>query len=291
MRFPDAIVLLYHRVAEPAADPWGLRVAPGNFAEQMEVLHRRALVVPLSDIRRIRDRARPVVSITFDDGYLDNLTVAKPLLEKFALPATAFVMTAGLAHDHTPWWDDLEAIMLGTEPIEWPAQKDVLTRYLETWQRLRDVDEARREAALESLLAESGRRRHEGVNDRLMRADEVASLAAGGLIEVGAHTRSHPSLASLPLVAQESEIAGSRAHLEDVLGMPVTSFAYPFGRREHYTPATVALVREAGFLFGCAHEPRPIEPESSNVELPRVPVKDHDGDSFERWLFEQLSYQ
>jgi peptidoglycan/xylan/chitin deacetylase (PgdA/CDA1 family) len=275
MLYPNTIILLYHRIAEPSADPWKLRVTPAHFAEHMEVLRNSTRVVPLAECRTTRDRERPVVSVTFDDGYSDNLLVAGPIMERLDIPATVFVMTAGLAHDHTPWWDELEECTLSS-------------RYFETWRQLRDTNEDDREAALAELLTAAGRRRHEGSENRLMRADEVSALAAGGLIEVGAHTRSHPSLASLPVAQQEGEIADSRADLEAVLGKPVCGFSYPFGTHEHYTPATVRLVRETGFAFACANQPHLVRPESSDLELPRLHVNDMDGAAFERWLHVQL---
>lgn len=74
--------------------------------------------------------------------------------------------------------------------------------------------------------------------------DELGRLAAGGLIDIQAHSRTHPWLPSLSDEAVQMEIAGSKADLEAKLGRPVTSFCFPaglYGRRE------VELVRAAGY--------------------------------------------
>jgi len=43
--------------------------------------------------------------ITFDDGYLDNATVAAPILCRMGLPACFFVTTEFIGSQHVPWWD------------------------------------------------------------------------------------------------------------------------------------------------------------------------------------------
>ncbi len=72
--------------------------------------------------------------------------------------------------------------------------------------------------------------------------DEIRSLARAGW-EIGAHSLSHPDMASLSYAACRTEIDGSRTRLEGIIGAPVDTFAYPFGR---YGPAAVAAVRDSG---------------------------------------------
>lgn len=82
---------MYHRVARVSFDPWELCVSPENFEQQLDVLSKRNKVIPLDELIDQLKKGRifkNVVSITFDDGYIDNYTVAKPLLENFNLPAT-----------------------------------------------------------------------------------------------------------------------------------------------------------------------------------------------------------
>ena len=95
-RRPHGLILSYHRIAAPSWDPWDLCVSPEHFEKQLEVLAHRAELVPLSDLAsqlRAGRRGRPVVALTFDDGYADNLHVAQPLLERYGAPATVFIAT------------------------------------------------------------------------------------------------------------------------------------------------------------------------------------------------------
>jgi peptidoglycan/xylan/chitin deacetylase (PgdA/CDA1 family) len=87
-------VLTYHQIQDAADD--GSSVGESAFRQQMEYLKQHYRVVPLAEgvkvLSRIGANAR-LVSITFDDGYLDNASVAAPILRELGLPATFFVST------------------------------------------------------------------------------------------------------------------------------------------------------------------------------------------------------
>src|SRR5262245_33946506 len=92
-----ALILLYHRIADLEVDPWGLAVTPEHFADQIAVLAGIAHPVRLDELASSRAQLRtrrPLVAVTFDDGYADNLHAALPILERYDVPATFFV-TAG----------------------------------------------------------------------------------------------------------------------------------------------------------------------------------------------------
>ncbi len=69
---------------------------------------------------------------------------------------------------------------------------------------------------------------------------EIAGLG----VEIGAHTHTHPQLDTLPAARARDEIVRSRDLLEDALGTPVRSFAYPHG---FHSPALRRIVADAGF--------------------------------------------
>ncbi len=87
-------ILVYHTISSPAeALPGDIDISPERFERQLQWLSRWRSVVRLYQTLRSPASNR-LVSITFDDGFRDNLTVALPLLEKYNLPMTLFV-TAG----------------------------------------------------------------------------------------------------------------------------------------------------------------------------------------------------
>ena len=102
----------------------------------------------------------------------------------------------------------------------------------------------------------------------LLSHEQLGEMAASGM-EIGAHTCTHPDLTSIDRPAVSSEVAGSRAELEDRLGMAVTSFAYPFGR---WNEVAVDVVQSAGFTLACGVRPGWVDTGSEAFLLRRVTV-------------------
>jgi peptidoglycan/xylan/chitin deacetylase (PgdA/CDA1 family) len=99
-------------------------------------------------------------------------------------------------------------------------------------------------------------------------AAQVRKLDRAGM-DIGAHTRHHVDLLQLSGQALDSEVSGSRRDLEQVLGHPVYSFAYPFGR---FGPATVAAVRRAGFVMAFTTQAGTTESTGAALTMPRIHV-------------------
>src|SRR6185503_1358393 len=112
---PGAVILLYHRVAELPHDPLLLSVTPAHFEEHLQVLSRitkpSSLRILAQSLRSKNSIAHGTV-ITFDDGAADNLHNAKPLLERYDIPATVFVATEYSKGEREFWWDELERLLL-----------------------------------------------------------------------------------------------------------------------------------------------------------------------------------
>jgi peptidoglycan/xylan/chitin deacetylase (PgdA/CDA1 family) len=97
---PRATVLLYHRVSDDARD--NLTVGIEQFDRQMEWLSDRCQALTLEQLlalEHVPTPERPIVSVTFDDGYLDNYMFAAPILERHGIPASFFVSTGLIGTD------------------------------------------------------------------------------------------------------------------------------------------------------------------------------------------------
>jgi peptidoglycan/xylan/chitin deacetylase (PgdA/CDA1 family) len=102
-----------------------------------------------------------------------------------------------------------------------------------------------------------------------------------GLIAVGAHTVTHPTLPAHPYETQCFEITESRRVCEELVGSPVGAFAYPFG---DYNDATLSAVKEAGFALACTVDAGNVRSGTDPIRLPRFYVGDWNGDEFQRRL-------
>jgi peptidoglycan/xylan/chitin deacetylase (PgdA/CDA1 family) len=91
---PRITVLLYHRVSDSVRD--NLTVGIAQFERQMQLLRQHCTVLGIEEVLESHPIARsskPLVCVTFDDGYLDNYLNAVPALLKHAIPAAFFVAT------------------------------------------------------------------------------------------------------------------------------------------------------------------------------------------------------
>lgn len=317
---PGGLILLYHRVTTVSGDPHALCVTPRHFSEHMEILRKCGRPMCLEQLARELQNGRPLrraLVVTFDDGYADNLHQAKPMLERYDVPATVFVTAGYVGHAREFWWDRLERLVLhsdrlsgtlggrvngqlwesrtaarlveGVPPTRQPwalvaggdvSQRQRLHRVL--WRLLRPVPNGEREMRLADLVPGTAGRLEPRETHRPLSTEELVRLGEGRLVEIGAHTMTHPVLSALPTTAQRTEIERSKIILEEILGRPVTSFSYPYGDRPDYTEDTVSIVRGAGFVCACSAIASAVRPNISVFELPRVLVQDWDGEAFAR---------
>jgi peptidoglycan/xylan/chitin deacetylase (PgdA/CDA1 family) len=314
---PGGVILMYHRVAEKSTDPWRLCVTPENFAAHLEILQKHARPLRLAHLAQSLQegaiQARAAV-ITFDDGYANNLHVAKPLLERQSIPATVFVTAGYVGKKREFWWDELDRALLrpgalppvlslrvnGTyreldvgvaavysdEDFDHDCAHDRepshrIKFYYRIWELLQPLSDSQRQKAMDEILTWAGDASPARPSHCPLLPDEVCSLTEGGLVDVGAHTMSHALLSAHTKDFQQAEIRQSKVYLEELLGNPVTSFCYPFGK---YSEETVSLVREAGFTCACSIIKERVQRRSDRFQLPRFSVLDWGGDEFEKRL-------
>jgi peptidoglycan/xylan/chitin deacetylase (PgdA/CDA1 family) len=309
------VILMYHRVAEPACDPWNLAVSLDNFDQQMQVLRRNRRPLAMRQFvegLRVGDLPERAVAVTFDDGYVDNLVNAKPRLERHGIPATVFLATGAIGRPHEYWWDELARLILLSEaqidaailicgdqvPImlhprdaspeachSWrasePPGSDREDLYLSIWRRLRLLAPMDREDVMQQLrILLKARLPHP--RDFPMTAEDVRALADGGTISIGAHTVTHPLFSTLSPEERWQEIQQSKNDCEALTGIPVEGFAYPYGDCD---AATEKLVCEAGFGWACSARSDRVDFAGFDpFDLPRLQVLNWNAEEFEKRL-------
>jgi peptidoglycan/xylan/chitin deacetylase (PgdA/CDA1 family) len=118
--------------------------------------------------------------------------------------------------------------------------------------------------------------------DGYMTADQLKEMAAAGW-EIGSHSLSHPNLTAMPAARLRSEIVDSRKKLGALLGVPILTFAYPFG---NVGSAAVDYVKFAGYIAGMGATGFTADQGSSNLfVLQRCEIKGwEDAKTFIRFL-------
>jgi peptidoglycan/xylan/chitin deacetylase (PgdA/CDA1 family) len=137
---------------------------------------------------------------------------------------------------------------------------------------LRSLPHALRREALDQMLAQAHLSTSPRSSHRPLTPLEVRELGSAPLIEVGAHTMTHPRLSALGRDDQAQELRVSKSRLEEMLAAEVKSFAYPFGSRDDYSATSVEIARESGFAIACANFEAPVSSACSPWELPRMMV-------------------
>jgi len=313
---PKPLILMYHRVSEPSIDPWGLAVSATHFDEQMALLRTSRSVMPMSELvdRYKRDLLpRDAVAVTFDDGYVDNLANAKPILNRHGLRATLFLTTATVGSRTEYWWDELARLILlnsdgidakvriGAEEVRieispggeagaagWKTWTGPRTRrqasYMEIWGKLRLRSNSEILTAMAILRKQLGSG-PPSKQDLPMSSKQIVELLSDGSLELGGHTLSHPVLPSLSAHEQMREMAEGKAACHALSDQNVTGFAYPYGE---FDEQSVRLARECGFEWACTTEAKGLGKGTDLFLLPRIQVMDWNGETFAQALRDVL---
>jgi peptidoglycan/xylan/chitin deacetylase (PgdA/CDA1 family) len=245
-----ALILTYHRFCS-AGNNYDGKTTAQAFSEQLEYLKRNYRIVRLSDLveslSQNNSLPRSLAAITIDDGYRDAYEIAFPLLRKYGVPATVYLVAEFVENRTWLWTDKM--------------------RFIANHARAQELNTTI-EGKLFSFALAGKRSRHsaaEHVNLVLKEADdEVKSEMINNLarllgvalpntppeeyaaisprhaleldrngVEIGSHTLTHPILTKISDERLHREIRDSRARLESLLKHPVNHFCYPNGDYDH----------------------------------------------------------
>ena len=182
---PSYRILMYHSIGgEALGDKLGIfGVTPHRFRQHMASLARdTSLRVVGLDAMHL-ESTTDCMSITFDDGYKDNLYAAAPILAEYAFPFTVFVSGGFVRPD----------------------------------------------------------------SRQFLSPSELRELASLPNVTIGAHGLTHVALTTCDERGLKNELFSSKSFLEDVIGKPVSTMAYPYGAVNRRVRDAVEL---AGYTLG-----------------------------------------
>jgi FkbM family methyltransferase len=296
------LVLLYHRVADEPLDAQYLAVSPANFKEHLRELKSNYRTVPLRQLLEESQTGKTIpntAALTFDDGYLDNLTQALPLLEKYGIHVTIFITAANVEQSRGFWWDRLEYLFLGSHVLpevldlndnetnyKWPLHttQQKLAAYDRITALLKTKPEYEIEEFVGELLRWAGLNENPGHFKPVLNISQLRQLSQSPHIEIGSHTLTHARLSALPVEQQKIEIVESRRKLESWIGKPVTILSYPYGAKADFTGDTKVIARQAGFQYAIANIQGSVSPNTDIFEVPRRLVRNWPGTIFAEWM-------
>jgi peptidoglycan/xylan/chitin deacetylase (PgdA/CDA1 family) len=279
----SALVLMYHGVIDTRTGvPINInQVDLQSFDWQLRFLKDHYNVVPLSEIvERVRN-SRPVselAAITLDDGYRSVVDNAAPLLVKYALPATIFLITGIMDTEEITWYDKAEAHFLNIKSSEidiggviYQIHGQPETTVKAFKRRLKSMQLEERNALLNELFEKAGELEPEAEEPyRLMTWTEAEQLRQQGF-DFGVHSRSHPHLTKVPPPDLDLEIDQPAKLIADRLGLAIDRliFSYPDG---DWNQRVRDRVIRAGMLGAVAVGQALVRPGSDAFALPRIHV-------------------
>ena len=199
-------------------------------------------IVSLQDIESYYYHKKPLHNcchITFDDGDRSFYTIVYPLIKKFQLPVSIYVSPKIVKTGENFWFQEIrnynKEVLRTIINNKYPYLKSInpkipisaIFKSLKLTQIWEIIDEYR------SIMKIDSEKRMN------MSVDELKEVYDSGLVEIGAHTQNHPILANETETTAQYEIQSSILELNAILGVQVSSFAYPngipqidFGKRE-----------------------------------------------------------
>lgn len=278
-RGAELTVVLYHRVVDPSdigdLDPDLIDATPQEFDEQMAYLRQHFHPVGIEEVLAAHRGGPPLpgdsVLVTFDDGYLDNHDHALPILAKHGIRGLFFISTGHVTDRSLFWWEQISLLVrratnpsarieyphIDTYDLSSPKAKALATRRInlvvKDYYGL-DLDRFLGGLAKACGVSWSDAEGQERADRSLMTWDQVRALRAAGM-GVGSHTHRHRVLNTLPPAELERELRHSRAVLEERLGEPVTTIAYPVGRSIRTLASVRKAVAAAGYELGFTTTP------------------------------------
>lgn len=256
------LVLTFHRIAPRVQyDIFSTFVSPSKFNEQINTLMERFEIIPLSEAAtQGSNNSKPTkkikVALTFDDGYKDNYDIVYPILKNKGLTATFFIAT-NYINSGFPLWDyEVSKILYNSKKIRRVkiGRFEIVQNFTQprmsfislVVSKMKYASLTDRETVLKLLREQESEKIIPYARDSCMNWSEIVEMSTQNM-EIGAHSKTHSSLANIPLSEAIDEIRESKKNIEGKIGKDCIHFAFPFGSQKDYTQDLINFVENSGF--------------------------------------------
>jgi peptidoglycan/xylan/chitin deacetylase (PgdA/CDA1 family) len=244
------------------------------FDQQMAYVARHYRPVRLKDLLDCYQRGDPPpprsITVTFDDGFANNYTVALPILRRYGIPCTVFLTTGLIDDPSAQLWTERAAraliltarrsvsLRVGGRQLCFaltsPAARDHAAIVVKGALKRMPPDE--RDLALEHVEDICGRpalQPDDAERYAFLSWQQVRTMADAG-VEFGSHTVSHPIVSTLQPAQVAAECTSSKKQIEAQINRECYSFAYPNGSAADFRPGDVDVLKSAGYRCAFTNE-------------------------------------
>jgi peptidoglycan/xylan/chitin deacetylase (PgdA/CDA1 family) len=278
-------ILMYHRVLpdEEINEDYeiGLAVTKSNFEKQIKTLSSNYKIVSMDEFVNNLDKkdSEFMVSVTFDDGYKDNLLHALPVLENYKIPATIYIATRFLENHVTMWWYELKSIIEQKSVLEFEYQNKNFFYELNDFKQKKSTFEkirkiflyltSKQQLELLNIISKNNNRKN--FSNICLNKEELKVLDKNPLITIGSHTHNHVNLKMLSEEEILKEIKTSLEILKDLLGHDISHFSYPYGDKNQASDREYEIIKKLNFNSALTTRVYPIR-KKNIFSLPRLYV-------------------
>ncbi|CAA0100397.1 Uncharacterised protein [BD1-7 clade bacterium] len=251
-------MLLYHGIDDVGGNRLNTRViSKGMFEQHLAYFKEHFHTVSLDEY--FDAPAHPeklTITITFDDGYRNNLTHALPLLEKYECPASFFITGIRDAGYDILWADLVDLVSHhSSEELAFSGLifvKDRKGRFVDRCsgktlkQFCKDSGWRFKHDMMPSLFAAIDPAILEQTQDYWlqMTTSEIRELSASPWATIGSHGYYHNNLDAIDLSSAEEELEHTRQFLEAATGTSISALAFPCGL---YTREVLKMCNQLGY--------------------------------------------
>ena len=275
-------IITYHRITkEKSNDP--LSVCIKTFENQIKFLKDNFKIVPINSMLNKDFSDDHQISVTFDDGYKDNLLNAVPILEKYNAPAIIYITTRFLEKKCEMWWYELQLFIENNNEINFIyMDKSYKFKLISPKEKIKSFKKIsllfkklkyKEQNDLLQIITSNIKRTQ--FNELLLNKDDLLRLKNSKLITLGGHTHNHLSLKHLKEHEILEELKTSKKIIEEIIGKKIDHFAYPYGTKNDVGKREMKLVEKSGFLSAVTTQVNIFE-TFQNFFLPRIYINERD---------------
>lgn len=236
-----------------------------EFRTIIEALAKRGQPLSMDDVVAYCQSGEPfpkrAFAVTFDDGFENNVSVARPILDALGVPATVYVTTRFIDENGMSWIDRIEwafeRVTSASLSFPWatvPATIDSISSKIAALKDIRrevksnpaiDVD-----GLVSDIFAQLGMEELRASSDPLdqkMSWQQVKDWVAPGF-SIGGHTHTHPILSFLAPDRLAWELDTSLRLMRDRAGLIPTHYSYPEGLAHCYSPDVITALKQRNII-------------------------------------------
>ncbi len=276
---------IFHRIL-PKIECNKLTVDLKHFEKCIKHISQKYNVILLEDLKNSSldtDKRKPIATLSFDDGYKDNLEYAAPVLEKYNCKGSFYVVTKCVEEQKPLWAHELEYYFRHTHVSKIDLQFDFLPqnlkatklpailehrmqyfRNLKSW--MIKTTTAQKEIVYRSLCNSLNDVKAEQI---VMNWQELSQLKSAGHY-IGAHSHTHNLLINITSDEElKTEFELPQKLFKEKMGFVPVSFAYPFG---FCNEKVKSMAKDTGYELGLTAQWHKLYDanEHDSFEIPRI---------------------